>query len=977
MRAILNRMLLWQKFAVLGVLALVMTMFPLTLYLNEAQKLVDYTKTELKGTPYFPRLYELMRLTQQHRGLSNITLSGNQAVKEKRSALAQDIGLKLAAFSKSMQHGDSGDEVLGKLMQQAQSQWQDLQSKVSENKIDADHSFAAHTQLIAILQKVNTEIVDEYGLALDPDADTYYLIDAAMTQMPPMMESLAMMRGAGSRMLEETLALVQQKTRLEAMIDRTESRRLSLESSLEHAFRANAQLRESLKEKQKAAHAATIQAVELTRREILEAHNFSYKPQLYFEQVTQAVDLQFALHTQILTELDVLLKQRVQEKQRAMWMLGGAAFLIILFSAMFAVMVVRSITRPLLFAVRVAQQVADGDLQAGIEVRASNEIGKLMSALQAMTGKLQLFEDEQQKMAAAHSAGQVDARMPLAEFSGSYRRMADSINQLVEGHLQTKHRIVESMSAFADGDFSGKFIRLPGQELQISQAIDRVQANLQDAAQQAVINLRIRQALDACSTCVLIADADGVISYGNQAVMQMFGDAQNDIRQQLPNFDAAKVLGANIDQFHKQPSHQRQLLNGLDHTHRAEITIGKRYFSLAATPIMSHGKNLGAVVEWHDRTAEKAIERQVTEIVQGAAHGDFNQRLQFSDSNLFFANLATNINRLMETADAGLNDVARVLAAIARGDLSQRISNDYEGTFGRVKQDVNMTGERLHDIISRVRAAAESLNTAAGQVSTTAASISSSAGQEADGVVRTTASVEEMSASVSQNAENARVTDSHALEAVEKASQGGEAVRQTVDAMQKIAAKIGIVDDIAYQTNLLALNAAIEAARAGEHGKGFAVVAGEVRKLAERSQGAAREIGELAAASVQVSQGAGRLLGEMIPAIRKTSDLVREISAASEEQSSGLQQMTQAMGRLSETTQQNASASEELAATAQEMSGHASELQELMSFFQTGGQAAAAALPKPAPALGRKQARPKLPAQAMPALADESFFKKF
>ena len=174
-----------------------------------------------------------------------------------------------------------------------------------------------------------------------------------------------------------------------------------------------------------------------------------------------------------------------------------------------------------------------------------------------------------------------------------------------------------------------------------------------------------------------------------------------------------------------------------------------------------------------------------------------------------------------------------------------------------------------------------------------------------------------------------------ASKASKEATEGGAAVSETVIAMKQIAAKIGIVDDIAYQTNLLALNAAIEAARAGDHGRGFAVVAAEVRKLAERSQEAAKEIGELAGKSVATAERAGTLLGEIVPNIQKTSQLVQEIASASAEQSEAVSQIGGAMGQVSKATQQNASASEELAATSEELSGQAEKLQNSVSFFRT------------------------------------------
>src|SRR6185437_10948140 len=198
--------------------------------------------------------------------------------------------------------------------------------------------------------------------------------------------------------------------------------------------------------------------------------------------------------------------------------------------------------------------------------------------------------------------------------------------------------------------------------------------------------------------------------------------------------------------------------------------------------------------------------------------------------------------------------------------------------------------EKRATIIGEVNAATDALSGASEEVSSTSQALSQAASEQAAGVEETSASLEQMTASIAQNTENARVTDTMATKAAREAAEGGEAVHATVVAMKQIAQKIGIIDDIAYQTNLLALNAAIEAARAGEHGKGFAVVAAEVRELAER---------------------AGRLLDEMVPNIKKTSDLVQEITAASEEQSSGVGQINAAVNQLSKVTQQNASSSEE------------------------------------------------------------------
>jgi methyl-accepting chemotaxis protein len=242
--------------------------------------------------------------------------------------------------------------------------------------------------------------------------------------------------------------------------------------------------------------------------------------------------------------------------------------------------------------------------------------------------------------------------------------------------------------------------------------------------------------------------------------------------------------------------------------------------------------------------------------------------------------------------------------------------------------------EKLISVITEVNVSSEALSAASQQVSGTAQSLSQGASEQAASVEQTSASVEEMGSSINQNSENARVTDGIATESANSAKEGGQSVAATVQAMKDIAGKITIIEDIAYQTNMLALNAAIEAARAGEHGKGFAVVAAEVRKLAERSQVAASQISELTGESVKVAEVAGGLLEKMVPDIARTAELVQEITAASEEQASGVGQITGAMQQLDQVTQQNAAGSEELAATAEEMRSQSQSLIEMISFFK-------------------------------------------
>lgn len=477
----------------------------------------------------------------------------------------------------------------------------------------------------------------------------------------------------------------------------------------------------------------------------------------------------------------------------------------------------------------------------------------------------------------------------------------------------------------------------------------QLNADLAFSQEEGARTARIKQALDNVQSSVMIANSNLEIIYMNNTVTSMFKNAEQDIRKQLPNFDASKLMGANIDIFHKNPMHQRNLLGNLNGTFKSNLVINSRHFDIVANPVLDENKErVGIVVEWLDRTHEVQIENEIATLVEGVKAGDLSNRIEMSDKSGFYATLSQGINDMSDVIDRAFGDVVNVMQAMSLGDLTQNITNDYQGVYASCKESINETTAKLSEVFGKISEASDFINNSSQEIASGNNNLSQRAEEQASSLEETASSMEELTATVKNNADSAQRANQVANNARSLAEKGGAVVDSAVSAMQeinessnKIAAIIGVIDEIAFQTNLLALNASVEAARAGEQGRGFSVVATEVRNLAQRSATAARQSKELIQTSVQkVRSGTafvnetGTALNEIVQSIKQVGDIVAEIALASAEQSAGIEQVNMAVSQMDEITQQNAALAEEASAASVSMSEQSTAMTSLLSFFR-------------------------------------------
>ena len=501
--------------------------------------------------------------------------------------------------------------------------------------------------------------------------------------------------------------------------------------------------------------------------------------------------------------------------------------------------------------------------------------------------------------------------------------------------------------------------------------------SLETVYQKGLEAARLRAALDGCSNMLLVINRRAEIVYSNPAMEQMLRSQ----KQALSSLQLDRIIGSKIDSIGLSEAQVVGATGTGQAGKQIETMLGDRRLRFVTNQVTNAaGTYLGTVLECADLTLDLTMQERIDSVIQAARQGDFSKAVDCRGIDGVYAQLADGVNQLNGVIGNAVDELGVMLRAMAEGDLSKRISADFHGRLGDLKDDANKTADQLSGIVNQIQTAAGEVRNAAGEISSGTMDLSQRTEQAASNLEETAASTEEMASTVRQNADNAKNASEVAGKANSSAKTGGDVVEQAVVAMagieqsaQKITEIIGVIDEIAFQTNLLALNASVEAARAGEAGKGFAVVAQEVRQLAQRSAQAASDIkAVIQDSNGQVKDGvelvgrAGKALHEIVGSVAEVAEIVQEIANASQEQALGVQEINNSITSMDEMTQQNSALVEQSSAAARSLGDQAGTLTELMTFFEGNGSAnfKVSTTPNKRPAASRAPATIQSPAMA-------------
>ncbi|HVI26073.1 MAG TPA: methyl-accepting chemotaxis protein [Xanthomonadaceae bacterium] len=805
------------------------------------------------GITGLAQLQQTMLAMQRHSQLVVRRAAKEEVAPAAIQAAGAEVAKQLDAFDAWQKESMAG-KGLDKPLATVRVAW----SKAAAAHDDAMQAIADHDAAIRRVGEAMSHLSEASRLSLATDPGVSYMGRAAAEWVPALGEYAAQQGLIGVRVLGEGAIWVDDRTGLAVARNMEDYVHARIALEQKNAAAAAPAVAAVLAKPLDAALAAVRRQNAALQTHVLDAETPDLpvaKMGAQVEQTRQAVAAALVAANRALDKAAAL---QIAALERRQAMTLAIVLCVLLLTGYLFLGFTRNTRRSLHEIEDAAGLLARGQFPQAVAVRSRDELRGIADSLESAIRTLRSFEQGQRKLFEAHQAGQIGERLDTDSFEGAFGVMADEINTLVGSHIDMNMRVIEVVSAYAQGDLSQDIERYPGEKARVTEAVDAVKAGM------------------------------------------------------------------------------------------------------------------------------LAVNAEIKALVDAAVAGDFSRRGDAQRFAFVYRELVEALNTLMATADGGLAEVGALLSAIADGDLNRRIETDLPGQFGRLAADANRTVEQLTQIVAQIRIGSDAINAAAGEIAAGNNDLSQRTEQQAASLEETASSMEELTSTVRQNADNARQANQLALGAADVAEQGGAVVGQVVDTMsaishssKKIADIIGVIDGIAFQTNILALNAAVEAARAGEQGRGFAVVASEVRSLAQRSANAAKEIKALITDSVgKVEEGsalvdrAGRTMGEIVQSVKRVTDIIADIAAASAEQSAGIEQVNQAITSMDEGTQQNAALVEEASASARALEQQAEQLVDTVAVFRVDAarlaeverpQAAVVEMPAPR---SRRAATPPAPTRA-------------